>query len=421
MGAQKFALVLGGGGDPAGPTSIFDQDLAIIGKRLNTSGYNSDFVFGGSHTYTNQILKSVNPAATNFSAANAKKAIDNMGQKIDSKMKAGDQLVVVVDTHGVPKAAGVQVGHQVDTDQPNETFDLSALTALQAKAKAKGVKLAIVDVSCYSGNSLEFAKKDPGTCVVTSASEGTVASLAFSNAMVSSLRKGTSLEDSFLDARTSTFYGDPGISTPQGLATKSILKNSSSWVVANTRDLLPCHKSAVDIQAQVKTLASIGGAGAGLSADDQKKLAKVLNDYNQLREQIRTENAILEKPLGQVSGVPYNAHLLLNLDQSLMGIRQIIPTILDPAKKAYYQKMVAAGPELQKARAALLTQDPQFAKLVEGRRPYPGQPNITMEDAQLSQLASQYEIIERPLYRKVYAAQSAANTKGGSACQNFKF
>jgi hypothetical protein len=83
------------------------------------------------------------------------------------------------------------------------------------------VKLAVIDLSCHSGNTLNLAKQYPNTCVISStgpdhyAYGGGIAN--FAGRFNAALTPGKSLEAVFLEARENyADFGFPMISSPQG-------------------------------------------------------------------------------------------------------------------------------------------------------------------------------------------------------------
>ena len=64
---EKHLYILGGGGDPAGDTTIFDTDLKNMSKFANKSDWKTTISFNGGHKNTEKIIKenSESPSALN--------------------------------------------------------------------------------------------------------------------------------------------------------------------------------------------------------------------------------------------------------------------------------------------------------------------------------------------------------------------
>ena len=233
MAQSKHFLLMGGGGEEPGPTTLFDKELQYVGKFMSKSNWRTDTSFNGGHSKTERIL------AENFE----KKGVKNVpftNSSFEEKIKAyeekilsgqiapGDQLLIQISSHGAIQR-GSQKTHQIATngDTPENLIDLKgaslvsldALEKLSKLAQEKGIKLGILDFSCHSGSTLALANSN--TCVISStgpkhfswASSDNVFQAKFTK----KIKKGKSLEDVFLSAledKNDTSF--PMISTPLG-------------------------------------------------------------------------------------------------------------------------------------------------------------------------------------------------------------
>lgn len=235
--AQGHLLYLGGGGEPEGkPGTIFDDGLKEMATFLDGKDWRSDIAFNGGHPESDKIRDarfkksaSVGP----FTGAAMTSLIEQYKAKLE-KMNPGDQLMVVVDSHGGAKSDPNGLTHEISVgssvklnyknlDGAKEKVTLDALSELSKIAQAKKVKLAIVDLSCYSGNSLSLANDQ--TCVIASTGPHNYGYSTFANEFMRGLQAGGNLEEIFLKARKvgngvdQTAY--PMISTPVGQKVQS--------------------------------------------------------------------------------------------------------------------------------------------------------------------------------------------------------
>ncbi len=243
---KKHFYFLGGGGEPNGETTIFDNDVKVISGFINSPGWETTVSFNGGHKKTEEIIKTKLPKVNNagpFIEANYNKLIKEMTDKINNGTLAdGDQLMISIDTHGGKK--GKENTHKIsltgseatnlNTLAGAKTVDLDKLQALIDLAAAKGVKLAVIDMSCFSGNLLNL--KTNNACLISATGKdqygwaGTIdlsvfsITSTFSGKFFDLLKKGRNLEDIFLGARTKGWTPDfPMISTEEGQAVEALL------------------------------------------------------------------------------------------------------------------------------------------------------------------------------------------------------
>lgn len=237
---KKVLYYLGGGGEPKGKSTIFDNDLSLMGDFVSkTPEWKTTVSFNGGHSNTEEILKSKMASAKNagdFTQKTYNSVIDEMIKKIESgELGRGDQLMIAIDSHGAKR--GVENTHSVSvsrsmatnmtTLEGSKTVDLDRLDKLATLAAEKRVKLAIIDASCFSGNLLNI--KNNNVCLISATGSdqygyaGTFDAFlfkmkfAFYGNLLSNFKKGSNLEDAFLKARESSFTPDfPMISSPEG-------------------------------------------------------------------------------------------------------------------------------------------------------------------------------------------------------------
>jgi hypothetical protein len=167
-------------------------------------------------------------------------------ESIKMKMQTGaltskDHLLIEFVTHGAEKkAANKGIGHTITTTDGKVEMDL--LKEITKLAKLKNIDMAIVDQSCFSGATLSLANEN--VCVISGSGEfnegwnGETFSARFSK----NLKKGLSLEEVFLESRST--YSDymmetnPEISTPEGLQTyKEIYQNYYPYINSSSNTL----------------------------------------------------------------------------------------------------------------------------------------------------------------------------------------
>lgn len=250
--AKKEMYFLGGGGEPEGDTTIFDYNLKRIGNFTENSDWKTSVSFNGGHKKTEAIIKSEMSKVRDlgsFTRDNYEKALAEMITKIESgELKAGDQLLVNIETHGAEKTQDDKTHKVAFSDStPSDyvtlagakTTNLDGLEKLAQIASEKGVKLAIVDMSCFSGNLLNIDSEK--TCMISAtgknqfAYEGTQnyiffeKPISFSGKFFTSMKKGKNLEELFLKAREEGSHSDfPMISTSEGRAINDHIYNMIS-------------------------------------------------------------------------------------------------------------------------------------------------------------------------------------------------
>jgi len=230
--AERSLAFIGGGGEPENlNTTIFDETLNSLDKYLQKNRWKSTISFNGAHSQTEAIMTMKFPDAlskNNFTPNNYNAIIKNYENQIATgQLKAGDQLMVIIDSHGAMKTNResthqIAVGAQTRQTSLNDlsgakTISLDSLSNLSKLANSKGVKLAIIDFSCHSGNSLSLANEK--TCVISSTGTNHFGYNTFSEAFIEKMKEGKSLEEVFLNTRKEiTDNSFPMISTPEGLA-----------------------------------------------------------------------------------------------------------------------------------------------------------------------------------------------------------
>jgi hypothetical protein len=229
--AQKnYFAFMGGGGDPAGDTTIFDSEISRVGRFAQSSHWNSQVSFNGGHRTTENILHnsfSQNGSRnTPFTQESFERIIANYERKINSgDIKAGDQLLLYISTHGAinnskEKTHSISTtgaaARDLNTLEGSKQVSLDRLGRLINLANTKGVKLAILDFSCHSGNTL--ALKNPNTCIISGSGSNHFSYNIWGEQFSTAMAPGKNLEQVFLQTLylQTTTPAFPMISTPVG-------------------------------------------------------------------------------------------------------------------------------------------------------------------------------------------------------------
>jgi hypothetical protein len=231
--AENHMLILGGGGEPAGKSTMFDNELPLFAKI--SESWKTKISFNGGHEKTEKIIQEKfgqrGIETSSFTEDAFEKNIKALEEKISTgEISPGDQLMVFISTHGAMKNNS-EATHQValagsavtnfSSLQGTKVVSLDKLKKLTELADAKGIKLALIDMSCHSGNTLALANKS--TCVISGSGPDhygySGSGFTFNHRFMKNMKKGKSLEAAFLDARED--YWDnafPMISSPVGIS-----------------------------------------------------------------------------------------------------------------------------------------------------------------------------------------------------------
>ncbi len=234
--SSDFLLFIGAGGKEPKAGTIFDDAIKIVGYYAKrTPGITVDVALNGGHRKTEALVENFFSEASSKSAfleSDYIRLIKKYQTKLENnEMKSGDQLMIYIDSHGAQKN-GTSKTHKIAASgkRADEFNDLSGanlvnldeLFILRKLAKEKGVKLAIVDASCHSGNTLELA--DENTCVISSTGPNHYGYGDFSEQFAKGMVKGKNLEEIFLEVRAKDLYaGLPMISTEVGVSVTNTL------------------------------------------------------------------------------------------------------------------------------------------------------------------------------------------------------
>jgi hypothetical protein len=226
LGFAKNLAVFAGGGEESPGKTDFDKQFGLLTKLLEQDRWDVSYLY-----------KAEGPKTKTFKAINFEDQIKSIIEKIGSdnnhELKSGDQIIVYIATHGGPKGQGAET-HDVATI--DGTMNLNILVDLKKKAEAHGVKLALIDQSCFSGSMQTL--KSPTTCVVSastpdkSAYFGETDEFAFHFSESILHQNNSNLEAVFLNARKAvSSAGQPMISTQAGEKTAKVLQVFTKYLV----------------------------------------------------------------------------------------------------------------------------------------------------------------------------------------------
>ena len=230
---KNYLSFMGGGGEPPKDTTIFDNQIGPLANFTKHSNWQTQISFNGGHKETEKKITNgfKNQGLTNTSFT--KEAFNQNIKFYEDKIKngeivAGEQIMLIISTHGAIKSENEKT-HQITlkggeikdftTGAGASMISLDALSSLTELAKTKGIKLAIVDLSCHSGSSL--ALKNENTCVISASGPnhyGYSGLNTFTEVFVKSMKRGQSLEEIYLTARSNFVDNSfPMISSPVGI------------------------------------------------------------------------------------------------------------------------------------------------------------------------------------------------------------
>lgn len=317
--AENYMLIMGGGGEPQGSKTIFDQSMGILGDKLKQSGnWKYEASFNGGHSETEAIMSSRFPAPqtprTNFTSDSYKKMIEAYKARILlGEIREGDQLVIMVNTHGAenkPSEFGLEnkvKTHKIAVTGGNATgptnlnnlagselVSMDDLEELVKLTNAKGIKLGLIDLSCHSGHTMALKKNAPNTCVITATGPnhfGFAGGNSFGDNFMKHFKKGSTLESAFLNARAaSDDAGFPMISTDESEAIFAEVYASISpylyyyrpnedkltdYLLQNSKDCITCvrEQQFQSLIRKIEQLKALGqGQNRGFNADELKRL-----------------------------------------------------------------------------------------------------------------------------------------------------
>lgn len=433
QGSRHFAY-LGGSGDPAGDTTIFDSKIGAISSFIrsaeNHAPMNVEVAFDGGHRTTENLLREnfSGRSVRQFNNTSFEGLIADYERKLNAgTIKSGDQLMLLIDSHGSQPLPNSKTHHisagrgQVSSllsFSGNGSVSLDRLENLTRLAEAKGVKLAILDFSCHSGATLSLANSK--TCVIAASgpqsfSYGGSSPHMFSNSFVNKLLPGRNLEEIYLMARSSSYDPSfPMISTPEGVRAqetlypilmkylnsheltydkfapeieKSVSSNSCEEEPGEVETLLRLSRELEESQGRT----NLGPFRDALSAyaDYRRTIQRRLKaGTEETRTVCGTNN--------QCSLVKISEILAMNPDQLIAQYQSEMARAWNPAAKERLRNLLVFNQNVKRIRDEYLRLNPQGGKFEELLKTFPEMTRRTRE------LAQNVAIEARKVYSAMY-------------------
>lgn len=216
---EKYLFLLGGGGEPAGNQTIFDEDVKIMSEFVKTSDWKSVALFDGGHKGTEDLVNSTfKNKSKEFSKKNMDELLNKLTQDIiKGKIKKNDQLLIAISNHGWPKEL-TEKSHSLSLTK-DEKYSMDKFSSLVKLADKKGIKLAFIDSSCYSGATQYFKNISSSLCAisVTGPDKLSQGSVMWKKIFTKTAQSGKNLEELYLDGVRTEFASNfPMISTKEG-------------------------------------------------------------------------------------------------------------------------------------------------------------------------------------------------------------
>ncbi|MEA9357883.1 hypothetical protein SHI21_16755 [Bacteriovorax sp. PP10] len=466
--AANHMVLMGGSGDPDGPKTIFDSTAEMLGKNLQASNqWKYQVAFNGGHSETETII------ATNFSRPTApttpfneqtyKKMIADYKAKIMSgEIASGDQLVIVIDTHGAEKS-DKSLTHQIAVNSakktPNrgitdfnnlsgsDTVSLDDLQEIVKLTNQKGIKLGIIDMSCHSGNTQALKQNAPNTCIVTSTGPqhyGFAGAGTFNGQLWNSFKPGVNLEQAFLEARLNARdNGYPMISTPAGTEIDSevykaitpymyykspISDKLTNYIKTNSSDQLICQRENQfnELIAKINALeAAANGTKNGYSGQELKRLIsqykaqqdEMIKTLNQMGGSLAdTVETFIEKKSGPDSNPLQLSWKLIatsDPDGTIKYFQEQSKKTKNAKEKADYAAIIEKWNQVKLKKAEILRKYPSMSKLDETSKKLIAQ----MEDNY--QAVFSITLQEKKFYNELYRKKQNGNSN--DACAQIVF
>ncbi|MGZ6393578.1 MAG: hypothetical protein ACXWQA_05245 [Pseudobdellovibrionaceae bacterium] len=393
--------------------TIFLEDLKRFAAVSKAKKWSTTIVHDGGHPVDDDWLKKNSQGEVkHFSTKEYNKTMNEIKDKIKAgKIGAKDRLMIFISTHGRENKED-QSGHNVRTN--DGVVNTASFQDLRDLAEKKGIRLAIIDTSCYSGASLKLATDK--TCVVTSAADD-VAYSGDSFRLLDAMNSEKNLEEAFLKARLSKTDkvqpGQPQISTEEGKQIQDLLDPFSEDLHDIHRSIdaetntEKCNTRPHNIEDFKKLLDKIDPHQSMMKELQVQNYKKKLQDYRQQKnEAIDTFNRLRNADTKVCYKTKANFKSCLNLSS--------IAVTMDYHRKQIADKKDSLG--ISKEMMAELTKisnSPQYKNYIADTEKVKKLADQTYETSR------QISKIERELYYKLYSQQLSKNTKG-NPCRDFK-
>lgn len=423
---KTHTIIIGGAGEPAGETTLFDLPIQTAGKYIKATGAPAMLVFDGGHAKTEKIVSEFSSNRKDVSPLEARAVIFELKRKIlQGQIKPGEQIFLALMSHGsrrdadgTPATHGISIGQQ-DLLQSRE------LIPLRDAAEKAGVRLAIVDQSCFSGDALSIATSK--TCVVSATGKDVVGYPGEWDAFWEQVKPGVTLEEAYLKGRRQRAYPSlPMISSPAGRLTEKYIADISLSILSYESDVqrraeTECadgcapkapEELAAEIIAIEEKLKFVGAASSGDLQNLRGSLGKQKAQLQELFHLTAKIKAKDKNPVKLGNGEEVQWSLFVDFDAKqyradLVG--EVSST--DPEWKKQIEAELARIPHMEEANKKLLETE-EFRSYVKGHARH-GELFKGLFSASVSVALS-----ERPFYDRVYRKMETGEP---NPCKEFVF
>lgn len=205
--------------EPGEGDNILDVGLKNAGAFYKQAGWQAEFFYTGSFPKPNLAEDSHLPKSMSFSQKNFRnKLIDLKKNILSGNVVTGDQILLVIDAHGRIRSGQ----YLISTVDGWMSID-KELTDLVKASESRNVKLAIVNLSCYSGQIQKLGSEK--TCVISTSRPDNVSFSNDGEKILGELKSHENLEEAYLTARAGeSALSQPLISTSEGRRTSEALQ-----------------------------------------------------------------------------------------------------------------------------------------------------------------------------------------------------
>ncbi len=412
MAEKTYAYYFGGGGDPAElKETIFFDDLKDFSKVSKNKTWSATLLHDGGHPVDDAWIRQNLPKSNaHFTTKEFEKTLKDAEGKIQSgQIKAGEQMMVFISTHG-RENDGTELTHQIATNDGH--INVSQLRNLKELAEKKGVHLAIIDTSCFGGESISLGSDK--TCVI-SMSDQTTANALDSSTFLAALGTEKNLEDAFIVGRKKADIStaQPQISTETGLFIRNKLKalsraaQASDSLVVGRKVQDSCKYNQKNIDDLKAILAELN-SGADTKSDPQvSEWVKTLELHRKKELEVVRQIELVKKGdtelCYKMSDAYEKCRKMSELEEMLSAYEDDVAKKNDPNGISKYTvasiKKLIAGSKYQQYKAQVDKVE-LLAKEVDSKK---------------QEIAK----IEKAIYNQQYKKFSTAN-KSENPCRNFK-
>lgn len=232
--AESILLFASDGGKTAEDAWGFKSTLQVAGSFFSKSKWTSNVLYDGNRNDSEREVQSTfNRTPKHFDEKNFNDELERI-QKLAQSKKLGpkDKVLLVIDSHGSPSKSS-ELTHTITTGKGRLSLD--KLKATRNVLEKAGVPFAIIDLSCFSGETQHLATER--TCVISAASFNSTSTTDMTTAFFKPFKEGLSLEEVFLRARRENARSDmPLISTRASHRAEQTLSDLTRHLVYRKSD-----------------------------------------------------------------------------------------------------------------------------------------------------------------------------------------